>query len=104
MNQLISLKKGDKFKVKAKNGNYALVKSFYDALHLEYHRGDKLFWRDPPESYRIYNSTLCVIDEVLINIPNSAYDNDFWISVIFEDGRKDVLRMSDLEEIIKIVI
>jgi hypothetical protein len=104
MNLLISLKKGDKYKVKAKNGDYALVKSFYDALHSEYHKGDKLFWRDPPGSYRIYNETICIIDEVLLEIPNSTYDNDFWISVIFDDGRKDILRMSDLEEIIKIVI
>jgi len=104
MNQLINLKKGDKYRVKAKNGDYALVKSFYDALYSEYHRGDKLFWRDPPGSYRIYNNTLCVIDEVLIDIPNSPYDNDSWISVILDNGITEILRMSDLEEIIKIVI
>ena len=100
---MTKFKKGDKIKIKANYGDYALVKSFYNELHSEYHRGDKFFWRDPPESYRIYNNTLCVINKILDEIPNPNIKNDRWISVIIGD-RKDILRMSDLDDIIKIVI
>jgi hypothetical protein len=87
---------GDTIFIKAYFGNYALVKDFYDLLYSSYYKGMPDFWKNPPYSYRIYNNTKGIIDNISI-------DNK-WITVLFNNKKKFVINNKDIQKIISIII